>query len=231
VAETDLCQYWPRWFREILDRLALRPPFTLTFLYKRLDGLFGPNNWTVEVDYPDYTLYIEADLSNQLYFRELSVTMGIIKPCHIVYVNRLRVETPILLSEQVERYKPQYNYILGSWELGRLPFMTILEKETVKMPEQTSIRPELLEQTAGFVAEDVKAVHINGSLTITALSRYTVGNAASVSYRVLREQTAEVTRIELLDGAGEVLTECTVSVPVLEEAVALRHIFAVKEGV
>ena len=55
-------------------------------------------------------------------------------------------------------------------------------------------------------------------------------NVASVGYRVLREQTEEVTRIELLDKAGTALTTSAVSVPVTEEAVAFRHAFVVKEG-
>lgn len=145
MPETDLCQYWPPWFREILDfqalcrtegeelrvlaafmdrihrnlfvqtmdegtaaaweaifrivpnpvtetlafrrdrilnRLSMRPPFTLPFLYQRLDALFGPGNWEVEMDYPGYTLYIEAAVEDQQYFSEMSVTMELIKPCH-----------------------------------------------------------------------------------------------------------------------------------------------------
>lgn len=293
MAETNLCQYWPRWFREILDyqalcqteggelramalamdrvrqnmfvqtmdegtaaqwesllgivpnlsaddldfrrkrvldRLSLRPPFTLTFLYGRLDSVFGPGGWKVELDYPNYTLYVEADISDQRYFQELAVTMGIIKPCHLVYVNRLRTAEALRLSERVERYRPQYNYILGGWELGKLPFVTELEKEAIKMPEQPSIQPELLNQTAGFVAGDVLAVRINGSLTITALSRATAGNVGSVSFRVLREQAEQVDQIELLDKDGAVLTACAVSVPVVDELIAFRHTFTVKEG-
>ena len=134
MPETDLCQYWPRWFREILDfqalcqtegeelrlmaaflervranlfvqtmdegtaavweailhitpnpvteplsfrrdrvlnRLSMHPPFTLTFLYQRLDALFGPGNWEVEVDYPNYTLYIEAAVEDQQFCRNV----------------------------------------------------------------------------------------------------------------------------------------------------------------
>jgi hypothetical protein len=47
---------------------------------------------------------------------------------------------------------------------------------------------------------------------------------------VLREQTEEVSRIELLDKAGTVLTTSAVYVPVAEETVAFRHAFIVKEG-
>ena len=115
MPETNICQYYPPWFRRILDfqalcqtekaeldamaeamdqirknlfvqtmdegtcaqweailrilptpeetldfrrlrvqnRLSLRPPFTLIFLREKLDLLFGPGNYEVEVDYPN----------------------------------------------------------------------------------------------------------------------------------------------------------------------------------
>ena len=293
MAETDICQYWPPWFREILDfqalcrtegeelrvmvmfmervhqnffvqtmdeetaagweaifrivpnpvtetlafrrdrilnRLSMHPPFTLTFLYQRLDALFGPGNWEVEVDYPNYTLYIEAAVEDQQYFSEMSVTMDIIKPCHIVYISRPRVAASFLVSESIMRTVGDYNYILGGWALGLLPFFSGKEEEVVKMASQPSIQQAFLDQAAGFVADDIKSVRINGEILITALSRSTVGNVASVGYRVLREQTEEVSRIELLDKAGTALTTSAVSVPVTEEAVAFRHAFVVKEG-
>lgn len=293
MAETDLCQYWPLWFREILDfqalcrtegeelrvmaafmervyqnfyvetmdegttaawesifrivpnpvtetlafrrdrilnRLSMHPPFTLSFLYQRLDALFGPGKWEVELDYPNYTLYIEADVEDQQYFSEMSVTMDIIKPCHIVYISRPRVAASFLLSETVTRYRAQYNYILGSWGLGLLPFVTQGEEETVKMAAQPSIRQAFLDQAAGFVADDIKSVRINGEILITALSKSTVGNVASVGYRVLRAQTEEVNQIELLDRAGTVLAASAVYVPIAEETIAFRHSFTVKEG-
>lgn len=293
MAETELCQYWPPWFRRILDfqalcqtegeelrlmaafmervhqnffvqtmdegttaeweaifhivpnpvtetlafrrdrilnRLSMHPPFTLTFLYQRLDALFGPGSWEVEVDYPNYTLYIEAAVEDQQYFSEMSVTMDIIKPCHIVYISRPRVAASFRVSETVTRYHAQYNYILGSWGLGLLPFATLGDEEMVKMADQPSIQQPFLDQAAGFVADDIKSVRINGEIVITALSKSTVGNVASVGYRVLREQTQEVSLIELLDKAGTVLTTSAVYVPIAEETVAFRHAFIVKEG-
>lgn len=293
MPETDICQYWPKWFREILDfqalcqtereelramadamgqvrenlflqtmdegttaqwesvfgivanpaveplnfrrdrilnRLSMSPPFTLTFLYRRLDALFGPGNWAVEVDYPNYTLYIEAAVEDQQYFSEMSVTMDIIKPCHIVYISRPRVAGAFVLSETITRTLGEYNYILGGWALGLLPFFSGDEEETIKMAAQPSIQQAFLDQTAGFVADDIKSVRINGSIEITALSKSTVGNVASIGYRVLREQTEEINLIELLDKEGTVLTTSAVYVPIAEETVALRHAFIVKEG-
>lgn len=293
MLETDLCQYWPPWFREILDfqalcqtegeelqamaaamervranlfvqtmdeattaeweaifhivpnpvtepldfrrnrvlnRLSMHPPFTLTFLHQRLDALFGPGNWEVEVDYPNYTLYIEAAVEDQQYFSEMSITMDLIKPCHIVYISRPRVAAAFRLSETVSRSVGDYNYILGGWVLGQLPFFSARREETVKMAAQPSIQQAFLDQAAGFVVDDIKSARINGSIIINALSKSTVGNVASVGYRVLKEQTEEVTLIELLDRAGTVLATSAVGVPIVEEAVAFRHAFTVKEG-
>lgn len=293
MPDTNICQYWPRWFREILDfqalcqtegaelealasamtqvrknlyvqtmdedtaaewerifqivpnpstetlqfrrdrilnRLSMRPPFTLTFLYQRLDALFGPGNWEVEIDYPSYTLYIEAAVEDQQYFTEVSATIDIIKPCHIVYISRPRVAASFLLSEEIVRFKGRYNYILGGWGLGLLPFLSQSEEEVIKLPTQPSIQPAFLDQAAGFVADDIKSVRVNGSILITALSKSTVGNVASVGYRVERDQTQAVELIELLDGAGTVLTASAVYVPIQEETAAFRNSFVVKEG-
>jgi len=214
----------------ILNRLSMHPPFTLTFLYQRLDALFGPGNWEVEVDYPNYTLYIEAAVEDQQYFSEMSVTMDIIKPCHIVYISRPRVAASFLVSESITRTIGSYNYILGSWALGRLPFFSGDDEEVVKMAAQPSIQQAFLDQAADFVAGDIKSVRINGAILIAALSKSTVGSVASVGYRVQRTQTQEVNLIELLDGAGTVLTTSAVHVPIEEETVAFRHAFIVKEG-
>lgn len=293
MPETDICQYWPEWFRRILDfqalcqtegeelrvmaeamdqvrqnlyvqtmddgataewesifrivatpavesldfrrdrvlnRLSMRPPFTLTYLYQRLDALFGPGNWEVEMDYPNYTLYIEAAVEDQQYFSELSATMDIVKPCHIVYISRPRVSAALLLSEEIALTQGRYNYRLGSWALGQLPFRSQDKEEIIKMATQPSIQPAFLNQTAAFVADDVQAVRINGTLLISTLSHSSSENVGMVGYTVLKAQVQEVTLIELLDAAGAVLASSAVYVPINEDKVAFRHRFTVKEG-
>ena len=279
MPETNICQYYPPWFRRILDfqalcqtekaeldamaeamdqirknlfvqtmdegtcaqweailrilptpeetldfrrlrvqnRLSLRPPFTLIFLREKLDLLFGPGNYEVEVDYPNYTLYIEAPAEERSYFTEVSALLRIVKPCHIVYIPRPRLRAGLLLSERISRGRMLYNYILGQWRLGEKPFVTYEEQE-------------VLNQTAAFAASDVASVRINGGILITALTRSAAGNVGSVSYSIRREQAEEVTLAELLDKDGNVLSSSPVVVPVLEDTVVLRHSFTVKEG-
>lgn len=214
----------------VLNRLSLRPPFTLIFLRERLDLIFGPGKYDVEVDYPNFTLYIEADVGDPLRYGEVSALLGIVKPCHIVYVPRPRVRKGLLLGEKAARVRMTYNYIQGRWALGQKPFVTVEELEVLKMPDTPSIRPELLHQTAELVAGDIAAARVNGTLLITALSRSTTGNVGSVTYTVARDQAAEVELAELLDKDGNVLTSSAVHVPLLEERTSIRHSFTVKEG-
>lgn len=213
----------------VQNRLSLRPPFTLIFLREKLDLLFGPGNYEVEVDYPNYTLYIEAPAAQQAYFTEVSALLNIVKPCHIVYIPRPHLRAGLLLSEQISRGQMLYNYILGSWRLGEKPFVTYEEQEVLKLETTPSVTQALLNQTASFVASDVASVRVNGSILITTLTRSTAGNVGSVSYPVRREQTEEITLSELLDKDGNVLSSSPVVVPVLEETMVLRHSFIVKE--
>ena len=215
----------------VLNRLALHPPFTLIFLREKLDLIFGPGNYTVEVDYPNYTLYIESSVKNQQYFSEVSALLNIIKPCHIVYISRPRVETDLLMAERTASAEVEYNYVQGLWRLGEKPFVTVTELEVLKLETQTSIQPLFLHQTALLAAKDIAAARVNGSLVITDLVQSASGNVGSVFYRVRREQAAEITLLELLDKDGAVLTSSTVYLPLLDEVTVLRHTFAIKEGV
>ncbi len=215
----------------VLNRLALHPPFTLIFLREKLDLIFGPGNYTVEVDYPNYTLYIESAVKNQQYFSEVSALLNIIKPCHIVYISRPRVETDLLMAERTASAEVEYNYVQGLWRLGEKPFVTVTELEVLKLETQTSIQPLFLHQTALLAAKDIAAARVNGSLVITDLVQSASGNVGSVFYRVRREQAAEIMLLELLDKDGAVLTSSPVYLPLLDDVTVLRHTFAIKEGV
>lgn len=213
----------------VLNRLALHPPFTLIFLREKLDLIFGQGNYTIEIDYPNYTLYIESSVENQQYFSEVSALLNIIKPCHIVYVSRPRIDGALSMGERAERVKYQYNYILGQWELGRKPFVSFWEQEVYKLENTHSIEDLFLEQTAEFTSQDVAAARVNGSTVIDRLIRTAVGNVGSVTYTVHRSQAESVELVELLDKRGGVLTVSRIHAPVLEDAMSLRHSFRIRE--
>ena len=214
----------------VLNRISTKPPFTLGFLYQKLDELIGPGLWTVTVDYPNYTLYIESSAQNQNYANEVAFTISRIKPAHIVYVNTPFIQSGLLLSEQIERLIRTYNYRLGSWALGALPFATDGENEVVKMPETPSIQQALLTGVADFVSGDVASARINGTISITALSKSVSGSILTITYTVAATQTTEITSVELLDGEGNVLTSSQVYVPV-GDSIVMKHTIPVNEGV
>lgn len=213
----------------LLNRVSIRPPFTLAFLQERLDTLIGPGEYTIEVDYPNYTLYVESAAENQDYATEISVTINTIKPCHIVYVNRPLLAANILASETIGLTKTVYNYRLGSWALGVNPFSSDQDLGVIKMASQPSIQSTLLTGLANFAATDPASARINGSIIITPLTTSVSGNQGTVTYTVTESQADTVTLVELLDSDSNVLTASGVYVPITGSA-QFKHTFTVQEG-
>ena len=214
----------------IQNRLSTRPPFTLAFLYQKLDELIGPNKWTVRVDYANYTLYIESSAEDQSYATEVAYTLNSIKPAHIVYYNSPYVQNGLLLAETIEFSKNVYNYRLGAWGLGILPFASETEHEVIKMATTPSITEALLADTADFISSDVASARINGTISITNITKAVDGNVLSVTYSVSPSMTSAITKIELLDASGVVLTASTLYVPVAG-TIVMKHKIPVAEGV
>ena len=214
----------------VLNRVSTRPPFTLGFLYQKLDELIGPGGWTVTVDYPNYTLYIESSAENQQYATEVAYTVNKIKPAHIVYVNTPYLRSGLLLSESIELSQLTYHYQLGSWGLGVQPFATEQGQGVIKMPSTQSIQSALLTGTANFVSDDIAKARINGTVEISDLTKSVSDSTLTITYSVQQSQVDEITKVELLDSGGVVLTESTVYVPV-ESNTIMKHTIPVMEGV
>ena len=214
----------------LLNRISSRPPYTLNFLRQRLDGLIGPGAWTINMDYPNYTLYIESSAENQQYATEVSVTINHIKPAHIVYVNTPLIAFGLLLSETINLSQLGYNYRLGGWALGVLPFATENQQGVIKTANTPSIQPALLTGVANFVSGDVSTARINGSISVSDLDKQVTGSTLTITYTVTQEQASEITQVELMDSDGNVLTSSTVYIPVTASTV-LKHTIPVAEGV
>ena len=217
--------------QRVLNRVSMQPPFTLGFLYQKLDQIIGKGKYEIHVDYPNYTLYILSSAENQSYATEVSYTVGRIKPAHIGFINQPFVANKLTLGETVALSALVWQYRLGSWGLGLTPFVLTEDKEVVVVPSNYSVQQELLEDTAKAIPPNVTSARINGSIVISSLDRTTVGNVAQVQYTVTAEQTSLVTQIELLDSDGNVLTTSPVYVPVTEPAIFTHKIQVdVKEG-
>lgn len=214
----------------VLNRISTKPPFTLGFLYQKLDELIGPGEWTVTVDYPNYTLYVESAARDQSYAFEVAVTIGKIKPAHIVFVNTPYLSTGLVMSEEISLSQRVYNYRLGSWGLGVHPFALESDLGVIKMPGVLSISDKLLSDTAAFVSGDIASARLNGAIAVTSLTKSVEQNVLTVSYAVPQNEAETVTQVELLDSAGNTLTSSAVYVPV-SSATVIKHRIPVLEGV
>ena len=216
--------------KRLINRISTRPPFTLAFLYQKLDELIGNGRYTVHIDYPNYTLYIEASADNQQWANEVAYTIGKIKPAHIVYVNMPLVVNGVTTDESIELSKKVWNYKLGNWGLGINPFASIQSQGMIVMPEEYTVQQGLLNSTAANIANNiVSRARINGSVIIDSLVKNVSDNTAIIQYSVTAEQAATVTQIELLDSSNNVLTSSPVYIPVTD-AIMLKHNIPVEEA-
>lgn len=182
------------------------------------------------MDYEHYTMYIEASAEDFQYANEISVTIGKIKPAHIVYISVPFINYSLELTETISSAERKWNYRLGAWALFSQPFQTITNEGVIKMANMPSVQPELLNGVAGFVSSDIASVRINGSIVIEDITKEVNGNTLTVSYGLTQSQVTEVTKIELLDAAGNALTSSTIYVAVANDGVQLKHTIPVKEG-
>lgn len=240
-------------FRRVraLNRISTKPPYTERFLEDRLDELVGPGLWSVQVDYPGYTLYIERTAQEMNYTLELEWTINHIKPAHMAYVSRPYTAAGVAVVERVS-YVPgtwnyvlgswqlgeepfssdramSYNYALGSWQLGEQPFLS-WEGEVVAKTENTpSVQPPMLADAAEAIMNNIFAVRINGTATVTALQKSVAGSQVQVIAAASQSIADVITKEELLDGLGNVLSSADVYIPVTS-AVQLIYRITVKEG-
>lgn len=215
----------------IINRISMRPPFTLRFLYQKLDELIGPGLWNVTVDYPNYALYIESNVDGQGYSQELIYTINHIKPAHITFINSPVAMSGVVLSERVSEISYTWNYVLnGQWLLGQEPFADEEEVQVIKLPQTPSIQSALLTGIADFVSDDVAAAQLNGSIMVENINKSVSGSTLTITYQVTQAMTTEITQVELLAADGTVLTSMSAYVPVTETAV-IKHVIPVQEGI
>ena len=217
----------------IINRLAMTPPFTFPFLKKKLDEIIGIGRWEAYMDYANYILYVESSATNQIWFHEILVTINRLKPVNIVFTNKPFVAAKIHVSENINLTQVSFNYRVGTtWILGQKPFTSLENMGVIKMATVPSIKGEMLNSIAEFTSSDITKVRVNETLVITDFTiKESSQNIVTVEYQISAESDiTEVTKVELLDAADNVLTESLVYVPILE-SIILKHTIQIKEGV
>lgn len=118
--------------RRILNRYQTKPPFTIRYLQQQLDLLVGPGMTIVSVDAQNFILTVTANIENASVFREVVYTVELIKPANMVYQQNTSLGSKIGLEESISKQGVTWNYALGSWQLGQLPFATLGPEEVIK---------------------------------------------------------------------------------------------------
>lgn len=213
----------------VQNRLSNVPPFSLPFLRGKLDGLLGEGNYTLSVDYPNYTLYIDMAAESAQSANEIAIMLETMKPAHIVYRIRPQLFTSIEVGESIGRQNYVFNYALGAWGLGLKPFASLDEEEGIVMPGSRTVQPVLLNGTAQDISSKIVKARVNGSLDITELTKAVTDSTLTVSYTVSNAQAQSITNIALLDTSNVALTSATVYIPV-ETEVVLTHTITVEEA-
>lgn len=218
--------------QRLINRFRTQPPFTFRWLQGKLNEIIGVGKWNAWVDNENYTLYIESSAEDQKWFQEISITVNNTKPANIIFINRPLVVYDVLTNETINLKELIWNYRLGTiWKLGDKPFISYNDKGVIVLATTPSIQQAMLNKLATFSATEIAKVRINGTYIITDFEvKSASANVVTVQYNVRPESgITNVTRIELLDSANNVLTRSNVYIP-LVLGVNLKHTILIKEG-
>lgn len=215
----------------ILNRISTKPPYTKRFLEQKLDEMIGEGLWSLDIDYANYTIYIESNAQDQAYSQEVEFTVNHVKPAHIAYVHRGVIIKDVLVNEGITAGEwGEWNYKLGAWQLGLLPFRDLINGEVLKTASQASVQPAMLNLLAGYTGDDVVSARINGTIPITDISKSVSANVLTVTYDVLPTQASEVTSAELLAADGTVLFSASGIYMAIADQINIKHTINIKEG-
>lgn len=116
--------------QRILNRLQSSPPFTMIYLRSQLDKIFGEDNYSIHVDYDNYTLYVESSTDSANWFYEAQLTIQRVKPANILYIQvPVRFE-PIQIKEWATISKANY-FRIGQSRVGREPLFYMSDESKV----------------------------------------------------------------------------------------------------
>lgn len=230
VADPETETLEERRFR-LLNRIQTLSYYTMIYLRQKLDSLFGKNNYEIEMDYPNYTLYIKSNVSNSFIYKESIATINKIKPANIVFINVPFIPTTIEVGEEIYQQKWWWNYILGGkWKVGEKPIISVQELAKLKSEEVQSLTPLMLNKLKEFTAETIQAVLINDTYKVTTfVQKIITGGYLRIQYNIENwEQIKLITNIKFLDSEGFILSNNAVYIPVASDTM-IEHRINIRE--
>jgi Uncharacterised protein conserved in bacteria (DUF2313) len=219
----------------LINRLSMRVPFTMRFLRARMDALIGKGRYTVAMDYPAYTLTVEASAVDQNWNHEIRIMINRIKPANIIYKNVPLVMDDIFLSDTIQTVRYEWNYRAGTTARTSLtaPMGTLGAQAEVLGVNIMTVQNELLDRIAGFTLGEIDNVLINDSYVVPAgaITESREGSELQIEYVIPPDSgLSAVTNIKLRDAAGKTLTNAPVYF-IVTDNVTVKHNMQVKEGV
>ena len=230
VADPETETLEERRFR-LLNRIQTLSYYTMIYLRQKLNSLFGENNYEVEMDYLNYTLYVKSNASNSFIYKESIATINKIKPANIVFINVPFIPTTIEVGEEIYQQKWWWNYILGGkWRVGQKPFISVQDLSKLKSEEVQSLTPLMLNKLKTFTEEEIKAVLINDTYKITTfVQKIITGGYLRIQYNVENwEQIQLITNIKFLDEDDLMLSNDPVYIPISSDTM-IEHRINIRE--
>lgn len=230
VADPETETLEERRFR-LLNRIQTLSYYTMIYLRQKLNSLFGENNYEVEMDYLNYTLYVKSNASNSFIYKESIATINKIKPANIVFINVPFIPTTIEVGEEIYQQKWWWNYILGGkWRVGQKPFISVQNLSKLKSEEVQSLTPLMLNKLKTLTGEEIKAVLINDTYKITTfVQKIITGGYLRIQYNIENwEEIKLITNIKFLDGEDLILSNDPVYIPVASDTM-IEHRINIRE--
>lgn len=230
VADPETETLEERRFR-LLNRIQTLSYYTMIYLRQKLNSLFGENNYEVEMDYLNYTLYVKSNASNSFIYKESIATINKIKPANIVFINVPFIPTTIEVGEEIHQQKWWWNYILGGkWRVGQKPFISVQDLSKLKSEEVQSLTPLMLNKLKTFTGEEIKAVLINDTYKITTfVQKIITGGYLRIQYNVENwKQIQLITNIKFLDENDLILSNDPVYIPISSDTM-IEHRINIRE--
>lgn len=197
--------------QKVILQLTTAPPFSFNFLLQQLDKIAGRENYKSWIDFNNYTLYIQSETSNKLWFNELTLLLARIKPANILYVyigyNKTNIGVKSETSYKVSEWKYKLN---GTWRLGEYPFY--VDGEETKMGTN-NVKDFALNKVAEYVKSIVDNIYINDSEVCSKdnFSLFDVSdNLLQIEFiypLVAKATTKEITNLKIRDSSNNVLIE------------------------
>jgi hypothetical protein len=230
VADPETETLEERRFR-LLNRIQTLSYYTMIYLRQKLNSLLGENNYEVEMDYLNYTLYVKSNASNSFIYKESIATINKIKPANIVFINVPLIPTTIEVGEEIYQQKWWWNYILGGkWRVGQKPFISVQNLSKLKSEEVQSLTPLMLNKLKTFTGEEIQAVLINDTYKITNfVQKIITGGYLRIQYNIENwEEIKLITNIKFLDGEDLILSNDPVYIPIASDTM-IEHRINIRE--